>query len=56
MICDTLSGERKAAAEAREKDKADGEAKHVEPGDIRANKGLIFLKDEYIPIFPQPYF
>ena len=31
-------------------------SKEVEPGDIRTNKGLIFLKDANIPIFRQPYF
>ena len=31
-------------------------SKEVEPGDIRSNKGLIYLKDAYIPIFRQPYF
>ena len=31
-------------------------SKEVQPGDIRSNKGLIYLKDAYIPIFRQPYF
>ena len=31
-------------------------SKIVQPGDIRANKGYMFLKDDYIPIFRQPYF
>ena len=32
------------------------ERSKVEPGDLRANKGIIFLKDRYIPRFRQPYF
>ena len=27
----------------------------IQPGDLRSNKGWIYLKDEHIPNFRQPY-
>ena len=28
----------------------------ITPGDLRKNKGFLYLRDEYIPLFRQPYF
>lgn len=42
---------------AKAKKKADDKSDTIVlPGDLRANKGFVFLKDKYIPRFRQPYF
>lgn len=47
-----MTRQKQQTPQKKEKEKS----KTVEPGDIRANKGYMFLKDAYIPVFRQPYF
>ena len=58
MICQAIDGLQGGGKSTHQKQKKKDKKKsrRVLPGDLRANKGLVFLKDQYIPVFRQPYF
>ena len=56
MICQALQGGGKSTHQKKDKTKKKKSKPLVMPGDKRANKGLVYLKDQYIPVFRQPYF
>ena len=53
MICDTIKSVKIMADTTSRKEEKKRKKKEiiVDPGEIRANRGLIFLKDQYIAVF-----
>ena len=58
MICNFIEGMSKVGQDKETVTSKKKKAKQeiiVHPGDLRSNKGSIYLKDDYIPLFRQPY-